>query len=76
MQEICDCGTLLDKVKTNHDVQELPSSRLIVYINCVQCIGHFGLVYKGDWFTDVSAMPTTVAVKTLKGEYKESALAV
>ena len=67
----------MGKVKTNHDVQEIPLSRLmLVYTNCVQCIGHFGLVYKGDWFMDVSAMPTTVAVKTLKGEYKESVLVV
>ena len=33
-------------------------------------IGQFGLVYKGDWFMDVSGRPTTVAVKTLKGAHK------
>ena len=28
--------------------------------------GQFSLVYKADWFIDLSRKPTTVAVKTLK----------
>ena len=40
-------------------------------LSCIHNIGHFGLVYKGDCFMDVSGRPTTVAVKTLKGEHNE-----